>query len=126
MLGEKADRRSAPPISSATEWQRFLKISRRIGSKVERMWLSSRENQVCVSVHAAAPTGRENRGAAVFGDDGGAAKGVSGAEFFAQVDWRSLLPAAKHNFAMDGNRFAAFGAVRTLGRPIQFWSCTDE
>src|SRR5712692_437802 len=33
MLGEKAERRSAAPISSATEWKRFLKISRRVGSK---------------------------------------------------------------------------------------------
>src|SRR5215475_445786 len=32
MFGENADRRSAAPISSATEWKTFLKISSRVGS----------------------------------------------------------------------------------------------
>src|ERR1700691_3242854 len=32
MFGENAERRRLAPISSATEWYRFLKISSRVGS----------------------------------------------------------------------------------------------
>src|SRR5215470_9022499 len=34
MFGENADLRSAAPISSATEWNRFLNISSRVGSNL--------------------------------------------------------------------------------------------
>src|SRR5579863_12848 len=66
MLGEKAERRSAAPISSATEWKRFLKIS---SSAASTRMLS--QHQVAVFIHIAGPVRRHDGGRAVLDDDGG-------------------------------------------------------
>src|SRR5579863_2112336 len=66
MLGEKAERRSAAPISSATEWKRFLKIS---SSAASTRMLS--HHQVAVFIHIAGPVRRDDGGRAVLHDDGG-------------------------------------------------------
>ena len=48
MLGEKAVRRRAAPISSAMEWKRFLKISSSIGSRRMRRSVPQRRRSPLV------------------------------------------------------------------------------
>src|SRR5579875_2957677 len=63
MLGEKADRRSAAPISSAIEWKRFLNISSSAGS----IRIVS-QHQIQMGVHSARKARRNNRCGTVFHD----------------------------------------------------------
>src|SRR2546428_1522192 len=75
MLGEKAERRSVAPISSAAEWKRFLKISRRVGSTRTRSPPSGwGQENLALGIHARSPSGRHKRRGAVFRDHPGAPK----------------------------------------------------
>src|SRR5437879_9853846 len=78
MLGEKAERRSVAPISSAAEWKRFLKISRRVGSTRTGSPPSGwGQENLAVGIDARSPSGRHKRRGAVFSDHRGARKPVS-------------------------------------------------
>src|SRR6266571_5189189 len=77
MLGEKAERRSVAPISSAAEWKRFLKISRRVGSTRTGSPPSGwGQENLAVGIDARSPSRRYKRRGAVFSDHRGARKPV--------------------------------------------------
>src|SRR5437764_12089362 len=67
MFAEKAERRSAAPISSAIEWRRFLKIS----SSAASIFTVTLQAQVEMFVHSACKIGRDDGSRAVFGDHPG-------------------------------------------------------
>src|SRR5216683_904825 len=75
MLGENADRRSAAPISSATEWKIFLKISSRVGSTRPRPLVLARiprplpglpQQHLAIGVHVGPPAAWHQRRSAIF------------------------------------------------------------
>src|SRR5947207_986936 len=95
MLGENAERRRAAPISSATEWKRFLKISS--SAELTRMisgsagappapCSASLHYQIRILVHAAAPVWWDNRGRAVLDDDCGPPEPGAGPQSLALVE----------------------------------------
>src|SRR5437870_13248241 len=95
MLGENAERRRAAPISSATEWKRFLKISS--SAELTRMisgsagappapCSASLHYQIRILVHAAAPVWWDNRGRAVLDDDCGPLEPGAGPQWLALVE----------------------------------------
>src|SRR5574340_1140690 len=88
MFGEKAARRSAAPISSATEWKRFLKISRRVGSN-RKSGLFCMQDEIPITIYAGPPARRYERCGTVFDHDGRASKAMAGAELRAVVDGSS-------------------------------------
>src|SRR5580692_5937817 len=79
MLGEKAERRKAAPISSAMEWKRLLKISSSAGSslRIIRLMCAPLQDQIAFTIHPAAKVRRHHRGGAVLRHDSRSVERVS-------------------------------------------------
>src|SRR5580692_877692 len=100
MFGENAERRSAAPISSATEWKIFLNISSRVGSTFGARKACSRESRLpvarmcprlcwlgqqdlAIAIDSGPPACRNQRRRAVLRNHSGAREGITAAQLFA-------------------------------------------
>src|SRR5258708_40340426 len=108
MFGENAERRSAAPISSATEWKMFLNISRRVGSilgtrgdraRTSRLVLARMgprffgfgQQDLAIGIDLGSPARGHQGCRTVFGDHGGGCEGNCPAQVFA-IDTSRGLP----------------------------------